>query len=67
MCLGKNGLGGNLVISTDPGLRVLWIGVGDSVRTDPVINMGLTGWLINGSGRSSRWVRSISEMVRLVL
>jgi hypothetical protein len=63
MCSGKNGLGGNPVTSTAPGLRVLWIGVGDSVQTDSVINVGLTGWLINGNGRSSCWVRSVSEMV----
>jgi hypothetical protein len=67
MCLGKNGLGGNLKISTDPGLWVLWIGVGDSVRMDPVINMKLTGWLINSNGGRSRWVRSVSETVWLVL
>jgi hypothetical protein len=67
MCSGKNGLGGNLVTSTDSRLRVLWIGVGDSVRTDPIINVGLTGQLINGNGGSSRWVRSISEKVWLVL
>ena len=63
MCSGKNGLGGNLVTSTDPRLRVLWIGVGDSIRMDPIINMGLTGQLINGNGGRSYWVRSISEMV----
>jgi hypothetical protein len=61
MCLGKNGLGGNPVTSTSPRLRVLWIGMGDSVRVDPVINMGFTGRLIKGNGGSSRWVRSISE------
>jgi hypothetical protein len=63
MCSGKNSLGGKLVISTAPGLQVLWIGAGDSVWTDPVIDMGLTDQWIKGNGGSSRWVRSISEMV----
>jgi hypothetical protein len=63
MCLGKNGLGGKPVISTAPGLRVLWIGVGDSIQMDPMIDMGLNDRWIKGNGRSSRWVRSISEMV----
>ena len=63
MCLGRNGLGGKLVISTAPGLRVLWIGMGDSVRTDPVIDVGLTDQWIKGNGGSSRWVRSVSETV----
>ena len=67
MCLGRNGLGGNLVTFTEPGLQVLWIGAGDSIRVDPIINMGLTDRWINGNGRRSRWVRSISEMVWLVL
>jgi hypothetical protein len=67
MCLGKNGLGGNLVTFTTPGLRFLCIGVGDSIRVDPVINVGLIGRLINGNGGSSYWVRSISETVWLVL
>jgi hypothetical protein len=63
MCLGKNGLGGKPVTSTAPGLWVLWIGVGDSVRTDPMIDVGLTDQLRNSNGGRSRWVRSISEMV----
>jgi len=63
MCSGKNGLGGKLVIFTAPGLQVLWIGVGDSVRTDPVIDVGLTDRWIKGNGGSSHWVRSISETV----
>jgi hypothetical protein len=42
MCSGKNGLGGKPVISTAPRLRVLWIGAGDSIRIDPVIDVGLT-------------------------
>ena len=63
MCSGKNGLGGKPVISTAPGLQVLCIGSGDSIRTDPVIIVGLTGWLIKGNGGNSLWVRSISEMV----
>ena len=32
-----------------------------------MINVGLTSWLIDGKGRSSYWVRSVSEMVWLVL
>jgi hypothetical protein len=63
MCSGKNGLGGKPVISTASGLRVLGIGLGDSVRTDPVIIIGLTGRLRNGNGGSSHWVRSVSETV----
>jgi hypothetical protein len=63
MCLGKNGLGGKPVISTAPRLWVLWIGAGDSVRTDPIIDVGLTDRWIKGNCGSSRWVRSISEMV----
>ena len=63
MCSGKNGLGGKPVTSTAPGLRVLWTGLGDSVRIDPAIIVGLTGRLRNGNGGSSRWVRSISETV----
>ena len=54
MCSGRNGLGGKPVTSTAPGLRVLQIGSGDSVRTDPVIVIGLTGRLRNGNGGSSR-------------
>jgi hypothetical protein len=53
MCSGKNGLGGKPVISTAPGLRVLWIGAGDSVRIDPVIDVGLTDRWIKGNGGSS--------------
>jgi hypothetical protein len=67
MCSGKNGLGGKPVISTAPGLQVLWIGAGDSIQTDPVIIVGLTNQWRNGNGGSSHWVRSISEMVWLVL
>ena len=67
MCSGKNGLGGKPVTSTAPRLRVLWIGTGDSVRTDPVIIVGLTGRWIKGNGRSSYWVRSVSEMVWSIL
>ena len=63
MCSDKNGRGGKPVISTAPRLQVLWIGAGDSVRTDPVIDVGLTDRWIKGNGGSSRWVRSISEMV----
>ena len=63
MCSGRNGLGGKPVTSTAPGLRVLRMGSGDSVRTDPVMVVGLTGRLRNGSGGSSRWVRSVSETV----
>jgi hypothetical protein len=63
MCSGRNGLGGNPVTSTAPGLRFLWIGMGDSVRTDPMISVGLTDRLINGNGGRSHWVRSVSEMV----
>jgi hypothetical protein len=63
MCSGRNGLGGKLVTSTTPGLWVLRIGSGDSVQTDPVIIVGLTGRLRNGNGGSSRWGRSVSEMV----
>jgi len=63
MCLGKNGLGGKPVISTAPELQVLGIGSGDSVQTNPVIIVGLTGRLRNGNGGSSRWGRSISETV----
>ena len=40
--------------STTPGLQVLRIGSGDSVQTDPVIVVGLTGRLRNGNGGSSR-------------
>ena len=36
--------------STAPGLQVLRIGSGDSVQTDPVIVVGLTGRLRNGNG-----------------
>ena len=61
MCSGKNGLGGKLVTSTAPELWVLRIGSGDSVRTDPVIVIGLTGWLRKGNGGSSHWGRSVSE------
>jgi hypothetical protein len=67
MCSGKNGLGGKLVTSTAPGLQVLWIGLGNSVRTDPMIIVGLTDQLRNSNGGSSRWVSSVSEMVWLVL
>jgi hypothetical protein len=67
MCSGRNGLGGNPVTSTAPGLWLLWSGTGDSVRVGPVVHVGSTGWLINGIGERSRWVRSISEMVWLVL
>jgi hypothetical protein len=63
MCSGRNGLGGKPVTSTTPGLRVLRIGSGDSVRTNPVIIVGLTGRLRNGNGGSSHWGRSVSEMV----
>jgi len=63
MCSGKNSLGGKPVISTAPGLQVLWIGAGDSVRTDPVIDVGLTDRWIKGNDGSSRWVRSISKTV----
>jgi hypothetical protein len=37
--------------------------MGDSVQTDPVINVGLTDRLIKGNGGSSHWVRSASETV----
>jgi hypothetical protein len=67
MCSGKNGLGGKPVTSTAPGLWVLWIGAGDSVQTDPVINVELTDWWTKGNGGSSYWVRSVSEMVWSVL
>ena len=63
MCSGRNGLGGKPVTSTAPGLRVLRMGSGDSVRTDPVMVVGLTGRLRNGNGGSSRRVRSVSETV----
>ena len=63
MCSGKNGLGGKPVTSTAPGLWVLQIGSGDSVLTDPVIVVGLTGQLRNGNGGSSCWGRSVSETV----
>jgi hypothetical protein len=63
MCSGRNGLGGKPVTSTAPGLRVLQIGSGDSIRTDPVIVIGLTGRLRNGNGGSSYWGRSVSETV----
>ena len=63
MCSGRNGLGGKPVTSTAPGLRVLRMGSGDSIRTDPVMVVGLIGRLRNGNGGSSRWVRSISETV----
>jgi len=53
MCSGKNGLSGKLVTSTAPGLWVLWIGAGDSDRTDPVINVGFTDRWMNGNGSSS--------------
>jgi len=67
MCLGKNGLGGKPVTSTAPRLCVLWIGSSDSIQTDPVIIVGLTNRWRNGNGGSSCWVRSVSEMVWLVL
>jgi hypothetical protein len=67
MCSGKNGLGGKPVTSAAPGLWALWIGVGDSVQTDPVIIVGLTDRWRNGNGGRSRWVRSISETVWSVL
>jgi hypothetical protein len=67
MCSSRNGLGGKLVISTAPGLRCLWIGLGDSDRVAPVIHVGSTGWLRKGNGGSSRCVRSGSETVGLVL
>ena len=63
MCSGRNGLGGKPVTSTAPGLRVLRMGSGDSVRTDPVMVVGLTGQLRNGNGGRSHWVRSVSETV----
>jgi len=63
MCSGKNSLGGKPVTSTAPGLWVLRMGSGDSVRTDPVMVVGLTGRLRNGTGGSSCWVRSVSETV----
>jgi hypothetical protein len=63
MCSGRNGLGGKPVTSTAPGLQVLRMGLGDSVQTDPVMVVGLTGRLRNGNGGSSRWVRSVSETV----
>jgi hypothetical protein len=63
MCSGRNGLGGKPVTSTAPGLRVLQIGLGDSILTDPVIIVGLTGRLWNGNGGSSHWGRSVSKMV----
>jgi len=63
MCSGRNGPGGNPVISTGPGLWLLWIGTGDSIRVTPVIHVGSTGWLINGIGGRSCWVRSVSETV----
>ena len=67
MCSGKNGLGGKLVTSTAPGLRCLWIGLGDSDQVDPVIQVGSTGRLRKGNGGRSRCVRSGSETVGLVL
>ena len=63
MCSGRNGLSGKPVTSTAPGLQVLRMGSGDSVRTDPVMVVGLTGQLRNGKGGSARWVRSVSETV----
>jgi hypothetical protein len=63
MCSGKNGLGGKPVISTAPGLQVLGSGLGDSVRTDPGIIVGLIGRWMKGIGSNSHWVRSVSETV----
>jgi hypothetical protein len=67
MFSGRNGLGGKPVTSTAPGLRYLWIGLGDSDRVDPVIHVGSTGQLRKGSGGRSRCVKSGSETVGLVL
>jgi hypothetical protein len=53
MCSGENSLGGKPVTSTAPGLWFLWIGTGDSVQTDPMINVGLTDQLMKGNGSSS--------------
>ena len=67
MCSGKNGLGGNPVTSIASGEWFLWVGTGDSDRVVPIIQLGLMGHWMKGSGGRSRWVRSVSDTVWLVL
>jgi hypothetical protein len=53
MCSGRNGLGGNPVTSTAPGLRLPCTGMGDSVQIGLADHLGSTGRLINGIGGRS--------------